>query len=129
MYKGAESATERQESKLLNIFLKGKKKQKEELEANHLCNPLFPSKYIFYLLCCYQPNCIHPVCQRERCDPQRCWYSSRPNLKFVPIPTPDPLRPYGGQCEECKDLCAGHFMKPDKLIEHYNLNGVPHHQM
>lgn len=141
MYKGAESATERKESKLLNIFLKGKKKQKEELKANHpemyqkfervwqlrerhLCNPLFPSKYLFYLLCCYQPNCIHPVCQRERSDPQRCWYSSGPNLQFVPIPTPDPLKPYGGQCEECKGLCAGHFMKPDKLIEHYNSKGV-----
>ena len=138
IYKGAESSTERNESDLLNIFLKGNKKQKVELKSNHpemhqkfenvwqlrerhLCNSMFPSKYLFYLVCCYQRGCIHPVCQREQSDPKHLWYPGGPSLQFVPIPTPDPLRPYGGQCSEC--VCAGHYMKPDKLLEHVNSNG------
>ncbi|XP_028409254.1 uncharacterized protein LOC114531845 [Dendronephthya gigantea] len=141
MYKGAESATERKESELLNIFLKGNKKQKEELKSNHpemhkkferiwqlrerhLCNSKFPSKYLFYLVCCYEQGCIHPVCQREQSDPGLSWYPGGPGLRYVPIPTPDPLRPYGGQCSECKTVCAGHYMKPDKLLENFISNGA-----
>lgn len=141
LYKGAESSTEREESRMLNTFLKDKKKQQEELKLNHpemhqkfervwqlrkrhLRNPKFPSKYLFYLVCCYQPDCIHPVCQRERSDPQRSWYLGGPSLQFVPIPMPDSLRPYGGQCKECKGICAGHYLKPDKLLEHFNSKGT-----
>ncbi len=41
----------------------------------------------------------------------------------MPVPTPDPNRPFGqGSCEECKGKCSGHYMKPDKLWEHV-LNG------
>ena len=76
---------------------------------------MFPSKHLFYLACCYQRGCIHPVCQRERRDPKHLWYPGGPSLWFVPIPIPDPLRPYGRQCSACEGVCAGHYIKADKL--------------
>ena len=63
----------------LLIFLKGSKKQKLQLQLDYpelfahfqvvwkvrndyLIHEL-PSQYIFYLVCCYKQNCIHPCCQ------------------------------------------------------------------
>ena len=61
----------------LNIFLKGFNKKKDELRENkpdlfkhfsdiwkirnsHMIRDL-PSNYVFFLVCCYQPDCLHPL--------------------------------------------------------------------
>ena len=61
----------------LNIFLKGFNKKKDELHENepdlfkhfsdiwkirnsHMIRDL-PSNYVFFRVCCYQPDCLHPV--------------------------------------------------------------------
>lgn len=141
LFKGADSASERAESELLNIFLKGNKAAKEKLKVDHpemyqkferlwalrerhLLNPAFPQKYLFYLVCCYEPGCIHPVCREESKDLEPLWYPDGLDLRFVPIPTPDTDRPFGGQCQDCKGLCSGHYLKPDKLWCHFKTSGV-----
>ena len=61
-----------------------------------------PSQYLFYLCCCYQPDCIHPICRAEK-PQERLWYSNGSPLSFLPLPTRDPARPYGNTaCQECK---------------------------
>lgn len=45
-------------------------------------------------------------------------------MSFIPLPTPDPNRCYGREdCEECKGLCSGHFLKLDDLWEHVSHGG------
>ena len=45
------------------------------------------------------------------------WYNGGPSIRYLPLPIPDPERPYGGNCSECKNgECYGHFMKPDRAI-------------
>ena len=76
-----------------------------------------PSQYLFYLRCCYQPDCIHSVCRAEK-PQERLWYSDGPPLSFLPLPTPDPARPYGNTaCQEWKGFCMGHYLRPDQLEE------------
>ena len=136
--KGADSSSERSESELLKVFLKGGKEAKERLKAehpaiyenfervwtlreNHLVDRELPQKYVFFLACCYQPGCIHPMCSKESQDSEQVWYSGGPHLKYVPIPTPDPDRPYGDQaCQDCEGVCCGHYLKPDKLWQRAN---------
>lgn len=80
-----------------------------------------PQKYVFFLACCYQPGCIHPMCSKESQDSEQVWYPGGPHLKYVPIPTPDPDRPYGDQeGQDCEGVCCGHYSKPDKLWQHAN---------
>ena len=138
LFKGADSSSERYESELLKVFLKGGKEAKERLKAehpaiyekfervwtlreNHLVDRELPQKYVFFLACCYQPGCIHPMCSKESQDSEQVWYPGGPHLKYVPIPTPDPDRPYGDQeCQDCEGVCCGHYLKPDKLWQHAN---------
>ena len=52
------------------------------------------------------------------------WYPDGPLTTFLPIPTPDPTRPYGNeQCKECSNFCSGHYMKPHQLINYVNNGG------
>ena len=68
--------------------------------------------YIFYLLCCYQKDCPHPVCQSGRPDELPRWYEGGPFLTQLLLPVPDPERPWGNtSCLTCKDFCAGHYKK------------------
>ncbi|XP_044166870.1 uncharacterized protein LOC122950919 [Acropora millepora] len=91
------------------------------LRENHLVDRELPQKYVFFLTCCYQPGCIHPMCSKESQDSEQVWYPGGPHLKYVPIPTPDPDRPYGDQeCQDCEGVCCGHYLKPDKLWQHAN---------
>lgn len=76
------------------------------------------NKYVFALVCCFQPFCPHPVCQ-ERTGEDRndiCWYPGGPPLSFFPWPVPDPdidvMR-----CTKCKPSCSGHFMSLDNFID------------
>ena len=135
LFKGAESSSEKIESDLLRIFLKGTKATKRKLEIDHPemyqkfqrvwklrnrhhLNPALPCKYVFYLSCCYKPDCIHPVCRHEQ-PGTTLWYPNGPEIGFVPVPTPDPNRPYGGKCDSCTGICPGHYMKPEQLMEQF----------
>lgn len=45
-------------------------------------------------------------------------------MSFIPLSTPDPSRCYGHEdCEECKGLCSGHFLKLGNLWEHVSKGG------
>ena len=79
-----------------------------------------PINYIFFLKCCYATDCPHPFCQRGAPNEPLRWFPEGPEITFLPFPTPDPSRPYGGECEKCKpDTCAGHYLHPGKLLAHH----------
>ena len=45
-------------------------------------------------------------------------------MSFIPFPTLDLSRCYGSKdCEECKGLCPGHYLKLDDLWEHVSNGG------
>ena len=86
-----------------------------ELQARHHCHDV-PTKYIFYLRCCYNQGCIHPRCKQGRPEAELTWYPGGPLLSFVPLPSPDPARPFGQDaCPQCKSGCSGHYLKPEPL--------------
>ena len=108
LYKGTESSEIQGLRTMVKTFLKGKpslkKKLKEEhpkeyqriedvwnLRARHLV-PGLPGKYVFHLTCCYQDECIHPLCKDGRPAVEPTWYPGGPPLSFTPLPVPDPKR-------------------------------------
>lgn len=108
LYKGTESSEIQGLRTMVKTFLKGKpslkKKLKEEhpkeyqriedvwnLRARHLV-PGLPDKYVFHLTCCYQDECIHPLCKDGRPAVEPTWYPGGPSLSFTPLPVPDPKR-------------------------------------
>ncbi len=139
LWKGANSAAYQEERTAVNIFLKGKKEEKEllqkekpamfcyikmiwDLRGRHMTSNL-PSQYLFFLQCCYDKDCVHPVCKTGVQNPNT-WYPDGPLTTFLPMTTPDPTRPYGNeQCKECTGFCSGHYMKPQQLLDHVNKGG------
>lgn len=108
LYKGTESSEIQGLRTMVKAFLKGKPslktKLKEEhpkeyqriedvwnLRARHLV-PGLPNKYVFHLTCCYQDECIHPLCKDGRPAVEPTWYPGGPPLSFTPLPVPDPKR-------------------------------------
>ena len=81
---------------------------------NHMVKGL-PQNYIFYLMCCYQPQCPHPRCkaaQEGENEELTCsWYPGGPLLSYLPWPSKDPNRPWGNTCcTTCKGgFCNGHY--------------------
>ena len=140
--KGAESKDLLTEREMLLTFLKGKVQEKKkaelnnpnlyqevkkvwELRAKHMV-PGLPHQYIFMLKCCFSPTCVHPFCKSNAhlSNNEDFWYPGGPSLNFFPFPTPDPDRPYGNnECAECSGFCAGHYMKPSKLISYVKSAG------
>jgi hypothetical protein len=140
--KGAKSEDVLIEREILLTFLKGKVEEKKnaelnnpnlyqqikkvwELRAKHMVSGL-PHQYIFMLKCCLSPDCVHPFCKSNvnLNNDEDFWYPGGPALDFFPAPTPDPDRPYGNtDCEECSGFCAGHYMKPSKLMSHVKSGG------
>lgn len=135
LYKGRKSDTFQKENYLFKVFLRGTKEAKKELMETHPnlyakfervwgvrdmhLVKSYPLKYIFLLRCCYKNKCIHPRCAKDWPSEVRKWFADGPPLSFIPVPTPDPNRPFGhDSCKECKGKCSGHYMKPDKLWEH-----------
>lgn len=128
LYRGADSSYEQQNQSKLLVFLKGSNKQKMQLQKDHpelfahfqevwkvrddhLVHEL-PSQYMFYLVCCYKENCIHPCCQAGKPPEPLRWYQGGPLITELPYPVPDPERPWGStSCVTCKDLtkCSGHY--------------------
>ena len=136
-YKGADSSKYQSLRDNLLVFIRGNKAEKSELKRNypddyeyisavfevrsrHL-NKNVPLRYVFHLVCCYDKKCPHPICRGE--DPPLstlCWYKGGPPITYIPLPAPDPQRPYGSQsCSNCKNECAGHFLPPKDLIDAY----------
>lgn len=77
-----------------------------------------PSQYVFFLCCCYSPDCCHPLCQAGKPEQLPQWYPNGPTIDYLPLPAPDPARPWGGSdCLECNQTsCCGHYLKPDELL-------------
>lgn len=121
-------------------FLKGSAEMKKELEAKdpelfsyfkkiwdmrsrHMVKNL-PKKYVFALLPCYKTDCIHPVCSNGKYK-DMAWYKDGPLLSLIPFPIRDPDFPWGNKkCSKCKPFCAGHFLPPEKCVEHIMKNGM-----
>ena len=47
-----------------------------------------PEQYVFFLLPCYETDCVHPVCQRGRPDVEMTWFEGGPSLPEIPFPVP-----------------------------------------
>lgn len=128
LYKGADSRDLQQmRSKMLD-FLKGSLKSKEKLQIEdpklyayfhqiwgirerHMVMVSNLPSYIFCLLCCYQKDCPHPMCQSGRPDELPRWYEGGPFLTLLPLPVPDPERPLVILLVLHADFCAGHYKK------------------
>ena len=125
----------------LLIFLRGSKKKKQlkeehpveynyflkvwNVRTNHMVKDL-PENYIFMLVPCYKPDCVHPVCRKGHPEKESTWFKDGPPITFIPFPIPDPNRPFGGDCESCKQnnqSCSGHYLPPELLYEWKEKNG------
>jgi hypothetical protein len=129
LFKGGKNETNSQRRQSLLIFLKGATMQKAKLKSDnpklfqyfeevwevrkaHM-NSKVPSQYVFVLNLCYKPTCIHPLCSTQAAGTTvKEWFSNGPPLTYIPMPIPDPKRPWGGSCNECPTFCSGHYLKP-----------------
>ena len=68
-----------------------------------------PTQYIFFLLCCYDAGCPHPVCQSGPPALPYRWYPDGPLLTELPLPVYDPERQWGSTCSSCSGVCSGHY--------------------
>jgi len=76
-----------------------------------VCN--LPTQYVFLLVCCYKPTCLHLLCQKGKPLSVPTWYPNGPPVTTLPLPIPDPDRPWGNaNCPQCKGFCAGHYKPP-----------------
>lgn len=79
-YKGADSSKKQYQKESLFVYLKGSKEQQEKLRIEqrelydhfqkiwdlrnrHLVRKDFPLQILFFLVCCFDPGCCHPVCR------------------------------------------------------------------
>lgn len=97
--------------------------EKWKVRNNHMVMNL-PAQYVFMLLPCYKEGCIHPVCKREPPQQQKVWFPDGSALSVFPLPIPDPKRPWGADCDECTNVCTGHFLPPQECIDHIVKNGT-----
>lgn len=125
LFKGATDSEQVKDRDDLLIFLKGTKKAKRTLNLNnpekysyfqqiwdirgrHMVSGL-PSHYVFMLICCYQPECTHPICRAGKPNRPAQWYIGGPPVTSLPLPAVDPDRPWGSTCESCSGTCSGHY--------------------
>jgi hypothetical protein len=136
LFKGPNSQKQQVERKYLLQFLKGSKQQKSLLRSSHpelysyfeqiwairnrhMVKNL-PSQYIFFLYCCLERDCNHPICKSDVYNTLPTWYKDGPSIAYLPIPVPDPSYPWGStDCRKCKQpFCTGHYLSPsDAAIE------------
>lgn len=134
LFKGADSSELQEQRQHLQVFLKGSRKKKEELRRKkptlysyfdkvwnvknrHQVLDL-PPQYLFLLVCCYGDNCPHPLCQTGKPPCEMTWFPGGPSVKTIPMPVPDPSRPWGNPiCTSCHGVCAGHYLKPEIGLE------------
>ena len=107
LYKGTDSSTYQEWREMIKLYLKGKPADKEKLKNEYPDNCKWinevwmlrdrhlvtgtPSKYVFHLFLCYQPDCIHPLCKLGK-PAEETWYDGGPPLSFTPLPAADPNR-------------------------------------
>ena len=134
LFRGADSSELQQLRLQLLIFLKGSKRQREALRqkdprmfsyfnevwtipCSHMVKEL-PQNYLFHLVCCFKPSCTHPLCMGAAGSQTLSkWFCGGPEVSYVPLPIPDPARPWGSpDCPECNGLCSGHFLAPDAAM-------------
>ena len=125
-------------SKLVT-FLRGTKKEKKALKESdptlygyfeevwdvrnrHMVKGL-PDQYVFMLIKCMENSCPHNKCQESQDNVELKWYPNGPPLEYFPLPIPDPNRPWGGDCSQCKGIYPGHFLSTEDNIAHYRKHG------
>ena len=141
LYNGANSENLQVMRPALQVFLKGTaqkkqnlKKEKPELysffecvwsvRCNYMVTGL-PENYQFYLRCCHKQGCPHPRCQTAE-ESALKWYPGGPPLTFVPLPIPDPKKPWGSsECGECSGPCSGHYLRPNQSREGMDVASRP----
>ena len=113
LFKGADSAYNQELRKDFLIYMKGTKIQKNELKRqnperwafindvwqlrNRHLVPGLPSQYVFFLKCCNEPECPHPLCQQKVKIP--LWFPGGPKMDYFPLPIPCE---WGNQsCSKC----------------------------
>ena len=140
LFKGANSSANQDLRLHLLQYLKGTKVQKERLRQNHKVydhieriwtirnNHMItnlPSQYVFHLVCCFKTECTHPICEKHSPSELPVWYNEGPSVSYIPLPIPDPLRPWGApECVSCGGQCHGHYLKPEEAVE-LRLGGIP----
>lgn len=92
------------------------------VRKDHMVENL-PESYIFMLLPCYKPDCLHPLCPKGRPEKEATWFKDGPPLSFIPVPIPDPKRLPGANCVKCKENCTGHYLPPELQHEWIKKNG------
>ena len=143
LFRGADSSRKQHIREQLKIFLKGSKIKREQLKLaepelyslfnevwsvrhNHMIGGL-PGQYMFFLVCCFDKNCIHPRCKESgsMCREMLTWFPGGPPLTYIPLPVPDQDRPWGNkECAECSGFCTEHFLTPEKLISNSELQPI-----
>ena len=123
--RGADSSEQQNTRTHLLLYLKGSKQQLRrdqpslysyfesvwKIRQSHMVQNL-PVQYAFFLVCCLDPQCNHPVCNKGELSELPKWYDGGPPISTFPLPIPDPQRYWGNNnCVECKDQCTGHFLK------------------
>ena len=135
LFCGADSSAHQALRSKVLTYLKGSKKKKSELLSQdpesfnfikrvwdvctkHQVNGL-PVQYVFFLKCCHEVGCIHPLCSTQQPLPceAKTWFPGGPSLSYFPLPVPDPTQPWGNAgCEKCKGVCHGHFLPPQNAL-------------
>ena len=116
----------------LLLFLRGTNKKKKQLEnehpdeykyfmtvwdvrSNHMVKYL-PENYIFMLVPCYKPDCVHPVCRKGRPEKEETWFDGGPPISFVPLPIPDPKKPVGAYCKNASKIVLAIICHPNNSM-------------
>ena len=131
LYQGADSTKQQTTRAYLLQYLKGSKQVERlkeqpniyayfelvwQIRQSHMV-PNLPVQYAFFLVCCLDPQCSHPVCKGGELSELPKWYEGGPSVSTFPLPIPDPQRYWGNSnCTECSGLCAGHFLKPEETL-------------
>ena len=128
LYRGADTSSSEhlQARSHLLTFLKGSRAAKEKLQREnpvmytdfqlvwdirrrHMVQEL-PAQYVFFLVCCFDQDCPHPVCKKGRPSVVPSWYKGGPPITHLPLPVLDLNRPWGNlSCNTCQGFCAGHY--------------------
>lgn len=126
LYRGADNSECYQVRDKLLAILNGSREAKEALQQeypeiyaeihsvwdvrNHHTARELPNQYTFWLLCCFKPDCSHPLCKRGEPSVIPIWYPGGPPIMNLPLPIADTNRPRrNSSCDTCKEFCAGHY--------------------
>ena len=76
------------------------------------------TSFTVLLVCCFSEGCPHPLCQSGQTHSEMTWFPGGPSVKWIPLPVPDPKRPWGSlNCDSCTGFCSGHFLYPEDALK------------